>query len=135
MKPHRRVYDIEALEEQIAALLDASARGAAVIVEGPRDRDALRRLGVAGPILMSSQRSCLEMAEETARIYEEVVVLTDWDARGEEIAHKMEEYLRTAGVKVDVEIRKRLKILVRKEIKDVESLWIFLERVRESYEL
>jgi hypothetical protein len=31
-----------------------------------------------------------------------------------------------------VEIRKRLKLLVRKEIKDVESLWIFLERARES---
>lgn len=132
MRMHNRSYDLEALEEQIEALLDASGRGAAVIVEGPRDRDALRRIGLSGPILMSSQRSCLELAEETARSYSEIILMTDWDARGEEIAHKMEEYLRPTGVRVDAEIRKRLKILVRKEIKDVESLWIFLERARES---
>ena len=65
----KRTYDLEALEELIASLLDASYQGAAIIVEGRRDLQALRALGLPGPVIMASRRSALDLAEDAARNY------------------------------------------------------------------
>jgi 5S rRNA maturation endonuclease (ribonuclease M5) len=126
-------YDIEALEELITALLEASGRGAAIIVEGQRDREALRNLGASGPVIMASSKSILAMAEDAARQYPEIVVLTDWDEKGEEMALQIEQHLRCTRSFANVEIRSRLKRLVKKEIKDVESLSFYVERMRDLY--
>lgn len=129
----KRTYDLDALEEQISSLLEASFKGAAIIVEGMRDERALRALGISGPVIMASRRPALELAEDAARRYGEIVVLTDWDLKGDEMALKIEQHLRSAGVRADMEIRSKLKKLVRKEIKDVESLSLYVERMRALY--
>ena len=122
--------DPESLEELISSLVEASEEGAAIIVEGVRDERSLRDLGISGPIVRAARRPALEVAEEAARDYRDVVVLTDWDRAGEELARKMELHLQGTGAKVDLETRERLKRMVRREIKDVESLSRFVERVR-----
>jgi 5S rRNA maturation endonuclease (ribonuclease M5) len=114
----------------IEALLEASDEGAVIIVEGERDERSLRDLGVEGPILRAARRPALEVAEEAALSFKQVVVLTDWDRAGEELARKMAEYLLSSGARVDLDTRDRLKKMVRREIKDVESLSRFVERVR-----
>jgi 5S rRNA maturation endonuclease (ribonuclease M5) len=124
-------YDVEALEELIVALLEASGRGAAIIVEGRRDFQALRSLGILGPVITASHKPVLALAEDAARSYAEIVVLTDWDEKGEEMAIQIEQHLRCTGSKADLEIRSKLKRLVKKEIKDVESLGFYVERMRE----
>jgi 5S rRNA maturation endonuclease (ribonuclease M5) len=126
-------YDAEALEELIGVLLEASDRGAAIIVEGRRDRESLRALGALGPVIMASHKPALALAEEVAREHREIIVLTDWDEKGEEMALQIEKHLRCSGSRADVEIRSRLKRLVKKEIKDVESLSGYVERMRELY--
>lgn len=126
-------YDIEALEELISALLEASQRGAAIIVEGRRDKMALQSLGASGPVIMASSKSILDMAEDAASQYQEIVVLTDWDEKGEEMALLIEQHLRCTQSLANMEIRSRLKRLVKKEIKDVESLGFYVERMRELY--
>jgi len=139
MKDDRRevriktTYNLEALEELVTELIEASSRGAAVIVEGMRDRDALRALGVTGPIFMASRRPALDLAEGLAKEFKEIVVLTDWDDKGDEMAVKIEQHLRHTGSKTDMEIRSKLKKLVKKEIKDVESLNIYVRKARELY--
>jgi 5S rRNA maturation endonuclease (ribonuclease M5) len=127
----KRTYDLDALEEQISALLEASDQGAAIIVEGMRDMQALRALGINGPIILASRRPALELAEDAARRYKEIIVLTDWDRKGDEMARLIDQHLRAAGIRADLDIRNRLKKLVRKEIKDVESLSLYVERMRE----
>lgn len=127
----KRTYDLDALEEQISALMEASHKGAAIIVEGMRDERALRALGISGPVIMASRRPALDLAEDAARRYREIVVLTDWDLKGDEMALKIDQYLRSAGSRPDMDIRSRLKKLVKKEIKDVESLSLYVERMRE----
>jgi len=52
----KRTYDLDALEELLSSLMDASSQGAAVIVEGRRDELALRSLGLRGPMIMASRR-------------------------------------------------------------------------------
>ena len=127
----KKTYDLEALEELITALLEASSQGAAIIVEGRRDKNALRSLGVEGPVIMASRRPALDLAEDVARTYRDIIVLTDWDSKGEEMALIIEQYLRCTPANADLEIRSRLKKLVRKDIKDVESLSLYMDRMRE----
>ncbi len=127
----KKTYDLKALEELITALLEASSRGAAIIVEGRRDKNALRSLGVEGPIIMASRRPALDLAEDVARIYRDIIVLTDWDSKGEEMALIIEQHLRCTSARTDLETRSRLKKLVRKDIKDVESLSLYMDRMRE----
>ena len=129
----KRTYDLEAMEELIASLLDASCQGAAIIVEGRRDMQALRALGLPGPVIMASRRSALDLAEDAARSYAEIILLTDWDGKGDEMCKTIEYHLRSVGSRPDKEIRSRLKKLVKKEIKDVESLSRYAERMREQY--
>ena len=129
-RPRRPSLNPESLEELVAELVEASEEGAAIIVEGERDEQSLRDLGVGGPIVRAARRPALEVAEEAARKFGDVVVLTDWDRAGEELARKMETYLRSSGARVDLDTRERLKRMVRREIKDVESLSRFVERVR-----
>ena len=126
-------YDLEALEELIASLLDASYQGAAIIVEGRRDLQALRALGLPGPVIMASRRSALDLAEDAARSYAQIILLTDWDSKGDEMCKTIDYHLRSMGSRPDKEIRSRLKKLVKKEIKDVESLSQYAQRMREQY--
>ena len=129
----KRTYDLEALEELIAALLEASSLGAAIIVEGRHDELALRALGLSGPVIMASHRRALDLAEEAARSFSTIVLLTDWDSKGDEMARNIEHHLRSMGSRPDAQLRSRLKKLVKKEIKDVESLSHYMERMRELY--
>jgi 5S rRNA maturation endonuclease (ribonuclease M5) len=129
----KRTYDLEALEKLIASLIDASCQGAAVIVEGRRDLLSLRALGLPGPVIMASRRPALQLAEDAARSYSQIILLTDWDEKGDEMCRTIELHLRSAGLRPDSEIRCRLGKLVRKEIKDVESLSGYTERMRELY--
>lgn len=129
----KRTYDLEGLEELIASLIEASSEGAAVIVEGRRDELSLRSLGLAGPVIMASRRSALDLAEDAARRYSRIILLTDWDGKGDEMCRMIERHLRSLGCRPDGEIRSRLKKLVKKEIKDVESLSRYTERMREQY--
>jgi len=126
----RAGIDPDALEELLAGILEASGEGAAIVVEGERDERSLRELGVEGPIVRAARRPALEVAEDGVMGYEEVVILTDWDRAGDELARRIELHLRGMGARVDTETRERLKRMVRREIKDVESLSGFVERVR-----
>ncbi|MCL7413458.1 MAG: toprim domain-containing protein [ANME-2 cluster archaeon] len=121
---------LEQLEELVLELLQQSEEGAAIIVEGKRDRRALRELGITGPVKLGTQKSLLELCEEVAREYDTVIVLTDWDENGEKLARLMAEFLTNAGATVNTDIRQRLKALVKKRIKDIESLNTHLFNLR-----
>lgn len=113
---------LERLEELIQELRQQSDEGAAIIVEGKRDRNALRELDITGPIRLGTQKVLLEFCEEVAREYRKVIVLTDWDEKGDKLARLMAEFLNNAGASVDIDIRQRIKAMVKKRIKDIESL-------------
>ena len=113
---------LEKLEELILELQHMSDKGALIIVEGKRDRKALRALGITGTIMLGTKKSILVFCEEVAREYNNVIVLTDWDENGDKLATLMEGYLRSTSTAVNMDIRKNIKNLVKKRIKDIESL-------------
>lgn len=118
------------IEQAIDELKDRALCGAVVLVEGRRDREALERLGVTGEIVMTSQQSLLNLSERLARSKKDIIILTDWDERGEEVALQIRRFMEADGARPDDSIRYFLRDLLKKEIKDVESLHSFVEKMR-----
>ncbi len=125
--------DYVELGEDLHRVLDdlvEKNRSLPIIVEGEYDRRALKELGVLGEIrVLNRGNSILALCEDIARGHREAIILTDWDVRGGRLARNLRDALTASGVRYDDELRARLTILCRKDIKDVESLHRFVDRV------
>jgi 5S rRNA maturation endonuclease (ribonuclease M5) len=124
-----RLEEIQAVIDEIAS---RAAQGALILVEGRRDRISLEALGVRGNIILTSQKQLFNLAENISRQSDDIIILTDWDERGEEVARNVRLFLMSNGAHPDDELRKKLRSLSRKEIKDVESLYGYIERLRRA---
>src|SRR3990172_15836 len=114
------VYD--RLVEVIADLVEAN-EGATVVVEGERDVKALRALGLAGEIVTLHRGvTVFHFCERLAADHRQVVILTDWDVRGGQLARLLRDGLAANGVKYDDDLRARLAALCQKDIKAGENL-------------
>jgi 5S rRNA maturation endonuclease (ribonuclease M5) len=120
---------LEALEDAIEGLREAAQVGA-VLVEGRRDAAALDALGVVGNIeVVNRGAPLLELCDALAAEYDAVLVLTDWDLKGDELARQLSAGLRRGSVSVDAQTRESLRRLTRGAIHAVEELPSFHRRV------
>ncbi len=124
---------LESLEEIILELQTLAGAGAIIVVEGRRDVDSLRSLGVKGDIRLSSRQPLLDFTEQLSRTGKDIVLLTDWDRKGGMVARRIMDYLRDYGISPNTDIRSRIGVLVKKRIKDIESLNNYIGKLR--YEL
>ncbi len=132
----RTLEDIERLEKLeglILKLQDMSNSGTIIVVEGRRDVESLRSLGIKGDIKLSSQQPLLDFTEVLSRCGKDIVILTDWDRKGGIAARKIIDYLNSYGIMPNTDIRARIGFLVKKRIKDIESLSRYIGKLR--YEL
>lgn len=120
---------------QLEDLLDDLRRANAntpILVEGSNDRDALKRLGCAGRILLVHDgEPLIDTADRLARNNERLILLLDWDRTGGSIHHRVKEVLETHAVDVDVHFRNELARLARSEAKTIEEMPSVLRRLRE----
>jgi len=121
---------LERIEELLSELSEYSGRGAIIIVEGKRDVLSLKRLGIKGNFELATRQSLFNFSEKIARLGSEVVILTDWDRRGDILAIKLSGYFQSFGLKPDLEIRNKLRFISQKEIKDIESLYTYVSKLR-----
>ncbi|MEJ5227053.1 toprim domain-containing protein [Thermodesulfovibrio sp.] len=100
-----------------------------IIVEGKRDKKALKEIGFSGEIItLHSGKSIYEFAENISTRFEKVVLLFDWDQKGEELYAKIGEHLN--GMWEDfASIRELLKILCQKEISEIEQIPTLFQRI------
>lgn len=131
----KTIEDLDRLEkvEEIISELEALAiSGAIIVVEGRKDVESLLSLGINGEIWQVSQQPLLEFTEKLSKSEKKIILLTDWDERGGIIAKKIITHLMDFGITPDTDIRKRISRLVRKRIKDIESLnnYVVKERSR-----
>ncbi len=96
----------------------------AIIVEGPRDEVALRNLGVRAEVIRLSRLPLPDTAFKASN-YHDVMILTDFDRKGEELARRLLTYLTGYGCRVDVRTRKDLKSIIGGRIKGIEELYGF----------
>ena len=123
---------LDKLEKVLEELEDLSER-MPIIVEGARDAVALRRLGITKNVMpLNKGVSVFAFCERLSRTAAEVVILTDWDRRGGQLARMLKEGMSANGVRTNDRIRTEVVILAKKEVKDIESLPTFLESLRRA---
>lgn len=112
-----RTFSTEELREKLFELL-GETRDCQVIVEGIRDKKALEALGFSRIHVIN------ESFYETAMKFSgTVLVLTDFDPEGEEIARKLSVLLRKTGCHVNSILRKKLRrLFIKNKINTVEAL-------------
>jgi 5S rRNA maturation endonuclease (ribonuclease M5) len=109
------------LREVLEALYEVN-KTIPVIVEGKRDAMALRKLGLTGEVIvLHSGNNLYEFSEDISEKFERVVILLDWDEKGEHLSKILEKHLRGQWEEFSA-FREILKILCQKDIKDIEGI-------------
>ena len=124
-------------EEKILQILNAlaeeAAKGTPIIVEGKKDVEALRTLGVEGTVITvkTGGKSFLNIVTEIEQKgASEVVLFLDFDRRGKEGTKRLKQHLERAKIKPNVTFWHALSALLGKEIQCVESLTSYLDTLR-----
>ena len=126
---------LEKIELILAKLIEESAKGKLIVVEGKKDADALKELGVNGAILTvkTGGKSFLEASQEIDRFgAKEVILLLDFDRRGKEGTMRLQLDLERAKIKVNLTFWRELQGLVGREIVCIESLPSYLATIHEK---
>jgi 5S rRNA maturation endonuclease (ribonuclease M5) len=106
--------------------------GTVIVVEGERDVRSLRRLGIGGRLVTVHRgRTLSGTAHDLVGGARRVIVLTDWDAEGGHLAHRLKEFLDADRPSLDLEFRRRLARIVRGELVHVEGLYGWARRLAE----
>ncbi len=122
----------ELIERVLQDLIEMSDDGAVIVVEGRNDESTLRNLGICGVIESPCGQSLLHFTDSLANNYDSVIVLTDWDRRGNQLSAQIVRYLQSRDVAIDTDLRSRLKKLVQKDIKDVQGLKRHIMKLRQD---
>ena len=126
-------------EERIQLILERlkqeSSKGTTIIVEGKKDVESLRQLGVDGPIISAktggkSRTDLICDVEESG--VREVILLFDFDRRGKEWTGTVKRRLESARIKADLTFWKELLRFAGRELKDVEGLTAYMQTLKEK---
>jgi 5S rRNA maturation endonuclease (ribonuclease M5) len=122
----------EKISEVLSALAEESAKGTIILVEGRKDVEALRALGVEGPVVTVKTRgkSFLDIISELEAKTSKVILFLDFDRRGKQGTNRLRHGLERAGIKVDLEFWLRLLKSVGKDVQCVEGLNAYLGNLR-----
>ena len=124
-------------EEKVLQILDAlveeSAKGTPIVVEGKKDVETLRAFGVEGTVISvkTGGKSFLDVIseiEQTGAV--EVVLFLDFDRRGKEGTKLLKQNLERTKIKPNVKFWHKLSALLGKEIQCVESLTAYMETLK-----
>ena len=113
--------------------MEEAAKGTPIIVEGKKDVEALRTLGVEGTVITvkTGGKSFLNIVTEIEQKgASEVVLFLDFDRRGKEGTKRLKQHLERAKIKPNVTFWHALSALLGKEIQCVESLTRYLDTLR-----
>jgi 2,5-diamino-6-(ribosylamino)-4(3H)-pyrimidinone 5'-phosphate reductase len=123
----------EKILQILQCLVEESAKGIPIIVEGKNDIEALRTLGVEGKIISAKTggKSLLDVISEVEKCTaKEVIMLLDFDRRGKEWTKRLKQNLESTETKINLTFWSKLLALVGTEVKDVEGLVTYMETLK-----
>jgi len=130
-KDSRLAQEVEKIENVLGRLREEVDRGTPLIVEGKNDVRALNRLEISGRLIaLKSNRDSIFNRLEYDILGREVIVFTDFDRRGSELAKSVQNHLQRRGKRVNILFWRRVKKLVGRRVKDVEGLPSYLMKLR-----
>jgi 5S rRNA maturation endonuclease (ribonuclease M5) len=108
----------------IEELKICAENGIPILIEGKKDELALKELGINGNFIKvsGSGLKLFEIAEIATESSSKVIILTDFDKKGIELAKRLAEDIQNLGCYPNLEIRRKIMGITRRFIKDIESL-------------
>lgn len=121
------------IDQLTRKLVTRSKLGTPIIVEGRKDKLSLRRLGVEGKILCvkSTGVGFFDFIEKV-KPWREAIILTDFDREGKELSSHLVKELSRIQIKADDSLWRELRSLGRSEIRSVEELANYLEKLKQA---
>jgi 5S rRNA maturation endonuclease (ribonuclease M5) len=110
-------------------------KGTPILVEGKKDIQALRELGVVGKIFSAKTagKSRLDVMLEIEQIGQrEIILLLDFDRRGKEWTERLKQDLERSGIKLNLTFWNRLFGILGKDVKDVEGLVAYMRTLKKK---
>jgi 5S rRNA maturation endonuclease (ribonuclease M5) len=118
----------ERLREVFEILHDIN-ESAPVVVEGKKDALALRELGLSGEIIkLHGGKNLYDFCEDLISRFDRVILLMDWDRKGEELTKALSIHLRGHWEEF-ASFRELLRLLCQKEISHIEGIPKLLKRL------
>jgi len=129
---------MEEVQRVLECLIEESLKGTPILVEGRKDIQALRELGVAGKIFSAKTagKSRLDVMLEIEQSGQrEIILLLDFDRRGKEWTQKLKQDLERIGTKPNLTFWNRLFGILGKDVKDVEGLVAYVRTLKKKTSL
>jgi 5S rRNA maturation endonuclease (ribonuclease M5) len=104
-----------------------------ILVEGNRDVKALRNLGFSGKIIKINNGLALkDIAENISKIYDDIIILTDWDRKGNVLEKALLNYLHYYNVRSNIDYKRKIAYYSKRDIKCVEDLYSYVMQCYEK---
>ncbi len=123
----------EKLTETLSRLAEESAKGTPILVEGKKDVDALRALGIKGPVVTvkTGGKSFLDVVFGLEKSNaSRIILLLDFDRRGKQGTNRLRQSIEHAGIEVNLEFWLALLSSVGKEVQCIEGLNAYLGNLK-----
>lgn len=123
----------EKILEVLERLSKENSNGTPVIVEGKKDVQSLRSFSVQGEVLEAKTggKSLIEVIYEIRKCGKrEVILLLDFDRRGEKMTKRLKKHLEKMKVKPNTFFWRKLRGIVGHDVKDIEGLPSYMETLR-----
>jgi 5S rRNA maturation endonuclease (ribonuclease M5) len=124
---------LEKLNLLIERLRNEASAGALLIVEGEKDIESLKAIGVEDNNIIafkSLRKNFYDLVDEISSANREVILLMDFDRRGRELMERLAKILEEIGVKVNAFFWRNFHDLLNADVKDVEGLATYLGNLR-----
>jgi 5S rRNA maturation endonuclease (ribonuclease M5) len=127
----------EKIQQILEQLAEEAKDGKPVVVEGLKDEQALKSLGIIGKIVFVKKglKTIIDVVSEVESMNsKEVILMLDFDKEGKELTEKLKNYMERAGIRVNTHYWLKLSSLTGKEVKDVEGLATYMETLKVKLE-
>ena len=129
---------MEEVQRVLECLIEESMKGTPILVEGRKDIQALRELGVTGKIFSAktSGKSRLDVMFEMEQSGQrEIMLLLDFDRRGKEWTERLRQDLERIGIKPNLTFWNKLFGILGRDVKDIEGLVAYTKTLKKKASL
>ena len=132
MSTHLR-EKMEQIQQILEQLAEENKSGKPILVEGRKDAEALKTLGINGKIIFAKKglKTRLDVVSEIEKSSpNEIILMLDFDKEGRELTEHLKIHIEKTGIKANINYWLKLSSLTGREVKDVEGLAKYLETLK-----
>ena len=116
------IKDISSIQDFVKSI--NSRHDSIIVVEGKRDEDALKKIGITGRICQfHSFKGLIKFADSMPK-YKNLIILLDYDRKGRYLTKRIIAQLQHR-MTIDLSFRKELTVITKGKVRNVEDLLMY----------